>query len=206
MAVESEAPLGRGGDGRATDKTSGALDRETRLSLRHEAELGKLRSDTGFMMFMDTPTANPELGVIPGLRKVAAEWSAKFQEKAVTSPLRIILMMALIREMMTRLENFMKDPVKCARAEEIGWMSQGHNALEPVWHYWGWDPKEKKPIKLDQQPLPLIQAQLQVLEKAVPLQKQQGFGAGSGLRASESHAAHRAMTLLSENAVCKLMA
>ena len=104
-------------------------------------------------------------------------------------------------------------------------MSQGHTALDPVWHYWGWDPKEKKPIKLDQQPLQTtaIQAQLQVLEKAVPLDGVlTGFKSTKdleldlegevvpmmgavGLRASEPHAAHRAVTLLSGNAVCKLV-
>eukprot|EP00439_Symbiodinium_sp_Y106_P000184 s3315_g1.t1 len=173
--------------------------RQPKYHHRHEAELGKLRSDTGFIMFMDTPTANPELGVIPGLRKVAAEWSAKFQEGTVTSPLRIILMMALIREMMTRLENFMKDPVKCARAEEIGGCH-----------------REKKPIKLDQQPLQTtaIQAQLQVLEKAVPLD-----GVLTGFKSTKDleldlegevvpmmgAVGHRAMTLLSGNAVCKLV-
>ena len=91
---------------------------------------------------MDMPTANLELGVIPGLKQEAAEWSAKFQEGTVTSPLRIILTLALVCEMMTRLENCMKDPTKCAREEEIGWMSPGHHALDPVWHYWA---KEKQP-------------------------------------------------------------
>ena len=95
-------------------------------------------------------------------------------------------------------------------------MSQGHTALDPVWHYWGWDTKEKKPIKLDQQPLQTtaIQAQLQVLEKAVPLD-----GVLTGFKSTKDleldlegevvpmmgAVGHRAMTLLSGNAVCKLV-
>ena len=95
-------------------------------------------------------------------------------------------------------------------------MSEGHTALDPVWHYWGWDTKEKKPIKLDQQPLQTtaIQAQLQVLEKAVALD-----GVLTGFKSTKDleldlegevvpmmgAVGHRAMTLLSGNAVCKLV-
>ena len=202
----------------AEDKEEAVLDKATQevikslvqLSLRHEAELGRLRADCGFMLFLDTPQTNPAAGIMPGVKEVAVEWSKQFAAGTVKSPLRNLLMMAIIKELQTRLTAFLQDEDRCARAISAGWMAEGHNALDPVWNYWGWNPKEKRQEKTDQQPMQTtaVQAQLQLLEANIAkegvllnfrstkdLEKEQDlevvpFMITVGLRAPESHARH----------------
>jgi len=99
--------------------------------------------------------------------------------------------------------------------------------MDPVWTYWGWNPKEKKQEKTDQHPLQTtaIQAQLALLEANIakegvllnfrctkdleqefqPDLEAVPFMLTIGLRVQEAHAVHRAFQLLSGNAVCKLI-
>ena len=217
----------------AEDQEEAVLDKATQevikslvqLSLRHEAELGRLRADCGFMLFLDTPQTNPAAGIMPGVKAVAVEWPQQFAAGTVKSPLRNLLMMAIIKELQTRLTAFLQDEDRCARAISAGWMAEGHNALDPVWNYWGWNPKEKRQEKTDQQPMQTtaVQAQLQLLEANIAkegvllnfrstkdLEKELDlevvpFMITVGLRAPESHATHRALQLLCGSAVCKLI-
>ncbi|CAE7466301.1 unnamed protein product, partial [Symbiodinium sp. CCMP2456] len=215
-------------EGAHLDKaTQAVLQSLVQLSLRHEAELGRLRSDCGFMLFLDTPTTNPEAGILPGVKKVAQEWATQYAAGNVKSPLRTLLMMAVIRELQSRLTAFLADENRCTKAMSIGWMAEGHQAMDPVWTYWGWNPKEKRQEKTDQHPLQTtaIQAQLAMLEANIakegvllnfrctkdleqefqPDLEVVPFMLTIGLRVQEAHAVHRAFQLLSGSAVCKLI-
>ena len=130
-------------------------------------------------------------------------------------------MLAVIKELQSRLTAFLQDEDRCGRAITAGWMAEGHNALDPVWNCWGWNPKEKRQEKTDQQPMQstAVQAQLQLLEDNITkervllnfrgtkdLEKEQDlevvpFMITVGLRAPESHATYRAFQLLCGSAV-----
>ena len=222
-----QAPLERGGGEEATKDTA-ILDKQTQaviqslvqLSLRHEAELGRLRSESAFLFFMDSPE-NPELGITPRIKQVAQEWSALFAAGTVKTPLRTLLLMAVVRELNQRLAQFLTCADRCEKAMTVGWLCEGHNALDPLWTYWGWNPREKR---TDQMPVKTteIQAQLSVLEGniakegvllncrcAKDLEETEvevyPFQATVGFRSAEANATHRTLQMLSRCTVCKLI-
>ena len=131
--------------------TQQLLQAMVRLSLRHEHELGMLRAETGFMLFLDTPSHH-ELSFLRGFRR-----SGPIGRRSVRrGPLKILLLMAIAKELKTRLEVFRDDTERLERAMTTGWISQGSTQMDPVWHYYVWNPKEKKrnapSIRLRHQP------------------------------------------------------
>ncbi|CAE7204909.1 unnamed protein product [Symbiodinium sp. CCMP2456] len=175
-------------EGVTLDKaTQAVLQSLVQLSLSHEAELGRLRSDCGFMLFLDTPTTNPEAGILPGVKKVAQEWATQYAAGNVKSPLRTLLMMEVIRELQGRLTAFLADENRCTKAMTIGWMAEGHQAMDPE----GVLLNFRCTKDLDQE----FQPDLEVVPFMLTI----------GLRVQEAHAVHRAFQLLSGNAVRKLI-
>ena len=102
-----------------------------KLSLRHEAELGRLRSETGFVLFLDTPTSSPELSFLPRLREIVGDWTTKFTNGTVTTSLRIILVLSVIRELKTRLADFMQSDEKIEKAKVVAQRWQ-HRSRSPL--------------------------------------------------------------------------
>ena len=121
----------------------------------------------GFVLLLDTPTSSPELSFLPKLGEIVSEWTTKFTNGTVTSSLRIILVLSVIRELKTHLADFMKSEEKVEKAKLVGWLSEGHNSLDPVWHYFAWDPKEKKQHRTEQHPVKTtdVQQNLDLLER-----------------------------------------
>ncbi|CAE7348095.1 Pol, partial [Symbiodinium sp. KB8] len=158
---------GESGAGRLDKATQKLIQSMVKLSLRHEAELGRLRSETGFVLLLDTPTSSPELSFLPKLGEIVSEWTTKFTNGTVTSSLRIILVLSVIRELKTHLADFMKSEEKVEKAKLVGWLSEGRNSLDPVWHYFAWDPKEKKQHRTEQHPVKTtdVQQNLDLLER-----------------------------------------
>ena len=105
-------------------QTQHLIQAMVRLSLRHEQELGMIRAETGFMLFLDTPMHHP-MSFLPKLQEIAADWTEKNAAGLVKTGLKVTLMMALVKELQTRLEAFRDDPEKITRAEATGWISQG---------------------------------------------------------------------------------
>ena len=67
--------------------TQQLLQAMVRLSLRHEHELGMLRAETGFMLFLDAPSHH-ELSFLPRLQEIGADWTEKCAAGTVKSPLK----------------------------------------------------------------------------------------------------------------------
>ena len=114
----------RGWDGRAE------LQAMVRLTLRHEQELGMLRAETGFMLFLDAPSHH-ELSFLPRLQEIGADWTEKCAAGTVKSPLKTLLLMAIAKELKTRLEAFRDDTERLERAMTTGWISQGSTQMDP---------------------------------------------------------------------------
>ena len=101
-----------------------------RLTLRHEQELGMLRAETGFMLFLDAPSHH-ELSFLPRLQGIGADWTEKCAAGTVKSPLKTLLLMAIAKELKTRLEAFRDDTERLERAMTTGWISQGSTQMDP---------------------------------------------------------------------------
>ena len=93
-----------------TSQSSGTLDKQTqvllqlmtRMTLRHEHELCRLRTETSFVMFCDTA----EHGILPKLRATAENWQTQYINNAVNTSLKVIMMMSwsrLLREQLDRV-------------------------------------------------------------------------------------------------------
>ena len=214
------------GEAAKLDKqTQAVIQSLVQLSLRHEAELGRIRSESAFIFFLDMPGVNPELGIILGVRMVAKEWTTQYTAGTVKSPLRTLLLMAVVRELKQRLEQFLANEERCSKAQALGWLCEGHNALDPLWTYWGWNPREKRQERTEQPSVQstVIQAQLHALEQNLgkegvllnfrctkDLEEETEaevlpFMATVGFRSSEANATYAALQMLSRNAVCKLI-
>ena len=63
-----------------------------RAMLRHEAEIQRLKQDLGYMVFIDTSG----LGCLSVLHQVAENWQEQYTKGTVTSPLRLVMFMALL--------------------------------------------------------------------------------------------------------------
>ncbi|CAE7198978.1 unnamed protein product [Symbiodinium microadriaticum] len=131
------------------DKEEAVLDKATQevikslvqLSLRHEAELGRLRADCGCSWTQSRPIRLRACK--PRIKEMATEWSTQYAAGTVKSPLRNLLMLAVIKELRGRLTTFLQDEERCG--------------------------KEKRQEKTDQQPMhsTALQAQLQLLEETI---------------------------------------
>ncbi|OLP81291.1 hypothetical protein AK812_SmicGene38186 [Symbiodinium microadriaticum] len=214
-------------------QNEGTLDAQTqhliqamvRLSLRHEQELGMIRAETGFMLFLDTPMHHP-MSFLPKLQEIAADWTEKNAAGLVKTGLKVMLMMALVKELQTRLEAFREEPEKITRAEATGWIGQGATEMDPVWHYFVWNPKTKQQERSDQQPVAtsVLLASLDILFKnlAAPgvLQRFRStkglegnfdsvevvpFLLWIGLRSNQAHLCYQAFMQLAGSAVTKLL-
>ena len=196
-----------------------------KLSLRHEAELGRLRSETGFVLLLDTPTSSPELSFLPKLREIVGDWTTKFTNGTVTTSLRIILVLSVIRELKTRLADFMQSDEKIEKAKVVGWLSDGHIAVDPLWHYYAWDPKQKRQYRTEQPPVKTtdLQKNLDLLERHMGAEgvtlnfKSAGgipedyttevipFMLTVGLRSQQANLCYQILQQLSGNAVTKIL-
>ncbi|CAE7831142.1 Pol [Symbiodinium sp. CCMP2592] len=142
-----QASVGTGGGyrgSRSIGSPSGSRDGATHpehgeIGAASRTGNGEFRSETGFLIFFDTPFAH-DRSVLPKLKLVAEEWGKKFTEGAVTSPLRVIPILAVIKEFQERLK-------------------EGATALDPAWIYHVWDPKQKKQVRSQQQPATTTQIQ-----------------------------------------------
>eukprot|EP00439_Symbiodinium_sp_Y106_P064198 s3641_g10.t1 len=99
--------------------TQNLLHALVRMALRHEEELSKLRIDTSVICYIDT----------------------------VRSPLKVILLLSILQETSTRISAILQDEGKLQKALEWEWIQTGHQALEPNWIYFQWNPAEKRQEK-----------------------------------------------------------
>ncbi|CAE7411829.1 unnamed protein product [Symbiodinium sp. CCMP2592] len=136
--------------------TQHLLLRIVRMALRHEEDLAKIRIGATLLCYMDTGSTD----ILPQVRQTALSWQKKREENAVTSPLRVILLMSIIKAASDRISALLQDEPRLAKAKEHGWLSDGHQALDPQWHFFRWNPNSKQS---EQSPSPPI-ANSQVLK------------------------------------------
>ena len=114
-------------EGSLPDPSTRALLRTmTKLMLRHEAELARLRPSTTWMAFMDTQ----EEGVLATLQRTAVKWQEKFDAQQVDTSLKVFMFMALVKEASRRLEEMTQNEDQLARASRVGWLTEVP-AVEP---------------------------------------------------------------------------
>ena len=194
-----------------------------RLSLRHEQELGMIRAETGFMLFLDTPMHHP-MSFLPKLQEIAADWTEKNAAGLVKTGLKVMLMMALVKELQTRLEAFRDDPEKITRPQD------GSARDPPRWIRSGiissGNPKTKQQERSEQHPVStsVLLTSLDILFKnlAAPgvLQRFRStkglegnfdsvevvpFLLWIGLRSNQAHLCYQAFMQLAGSAVTKLL-
>ncbi|CAE7423843.1 unnamed protein product, partial [Symbiodinium microadriaticum] len=125
-----------------------------KVVLRHEAEIQRIKTDVGYMVFIDTSG----LGILPLLRSMAENWSQKFAQGTVTTPLRHVLFLCMLETLKTKAEEVMQEEERLQRCMNVEWTVQGTTALNPAWVYHTWDSVAKCQIKAETPPLPHSEA------------------------------------------------
>ncbi|CAE7560727.1 unnamed protein product [Symbiodinium necroappetens] len=217
---EPAQPTGTSCPDKATQEL---LQVATRLLLRHENELARLRADTSFVLFIDTGSHS----CLQLLKDAGAKWSELYSQGQVTMPLRAMLMMGLVQELKRALEGVRVDEDKYTRCKEAGWARDGAMALNPHWVFHGWDSKAKKQIVLEKEPLSNSEilrmldtmemeshvhkeGVLQCFKSAKPYEELESaevapFVLTISLRTQAADELHDIFTRLSGNACCKLL-
>ena len=190
----------------------------TRLLLRHENELARLRADTSFVLFIDTGSHS----CLQLLKDAGAKWPELYSQGQVTMPLRVLLMMGLVQELKRALEEVRVDEDKYTRCKEAGWARDGTMALNPHWVFHGWDSKAKKQIVLENSNSEILrmldameshvhkEGVLQCFKSAKPYEELESaevapFVLTISLRTQAADELHDIFTRLSGNACCKLL-
>ena len=138
----------------------------TRLVLRHESELSNLRREMGYMLFIDTE----QYSCLETLKLAAVKWQELYAANKVTSSLGLTLMLGMVQALRTKLEDVLRDESLVQRYKNCGWISDGANAFSPMWHFFEWNPAEKKEFQSTTPPLPhtRIQEMLEEMERNLP--------------------------------------
>ncbi|CAE7872675.1 unnamed protein product [Symbiodinium necroappetens] len=152
---------------KALDKeTQQLLQLMTRMTLRHEKELSRLRVDTSFVMFCDVG----DHGCLQQLKATAENWQEQYAAQKVTTSLKVIMMLSLLKALRSKMEQVTIDQEITEKYKTLAWLSEGANALAPCWNYLEWNSTDKKeqvasvpPIKHQE-----VLAILDRMEQAVP--------------------------------------
>ena len=195
----------------------------TKMCIRHEEELGRLRTETNFMCFCDV---DGEKSILPAMKRAASNWQEAYAAGTVTSSLRVVLFQGLLQIFQRELQKVLEEEELRTRLLRVGWTSEGVTALTPVWHYYKWDAESRTSVKAERPPLTHEQVQecVAVLLRTTcqpgvllrfrstrPLGTQQPsevapFLLSIGLRGNHALEAHTALSHLSDNGACKLLA
>ena len=105
-----------------------------RLAIKQEEELQVLKQDHSFMLFM-----KPGKDTVLTFLFQTATLFRKKQEESPTwgtdfQPLRVVLSLALFRELATRIEAVEKDDSKLKELVDLGWMTQDYKWKFQVWN------------------------------------------------------------------------
>ncbi|CAE7467604.1 unnamed protein product [Symbiodinium sp. KB8] len=162
-------PASKGGKGAGNKATQDLMSQMVRAMLRHEAEIQRLKQDLGYMVFIDTSG----LGCLPVLRRVAENWQDQYTKGTVTSPLRLVMFLAMLETLKTTAEETLADEEKLQRCMNVGWTVAGENALSPKWVYHSWDPAAKKQIVATDPPISHAEA-LRLVDQLMKHAPQEG--------------------------------
>ncbi|CAE7346734.1 unnamed protein product [Symbiodinium sp. CCMP2592] len=207
--------------GQLDQATQHLIQSMTKLVLRHEGELAHLRREMGYMMFVDTE----QYSCLETLKQAAVKWQDLYANNKVTSPLGLTLMLGLVQTLRAKLEDLLRNEQLLQRYKNCGWIGEGANALTPMWHYFEWNPTDKKEFQSSTPPLPHNRV-MEILEEVERFLPQQGvllkfratkditqdtqaevvpFVITIGLRTEGAQKVFEGLRLLSGNAVMKLL-
>ena len=144
-----------GGKVEAHDQTSDEADPEAQG--REQQASGR----NGFMLCLDT---NDE-GITTDLLDVSNKWKELRAQNKVSSSLRVTLCLAILKELVPRLNTSVcADSVRQKMASS-GWIHVGDQPLDPSWTYLEWNPatKQSEVAKIKNFALMEILTKLQVL-------------------------------------------
>ncbi|CAE7725871.1 unnamed protein product [Symbiodinium sp. CCMP2592] len=119
-----------------------------RLTLRHEDTEAAIRSDSGFMLYLDTQG----FGMTRELYTISQEWKEKKNATPpqVTQSLRVTLLTALLASMKIKMAAALQ-PERRSTLEKHGWVTPGD---PPSWAYLRWNPTtEQQEIDPSRPPL-----------------------------------------------------
>ena len=138
-------PTTQSSEGVPDKQTQALLQVATRLILRHESELARLRADTSFVLFIDTGSHS----CLQMLRDAGSRWSDLYAKGQVTMPLSTMLMMGLVQSLKQTIDEVRRSEERLARCKDAGWILEGSLPINPNWVYFGWDPKQKQQVVRD---------------------------------------------------------
>ena len=215
----------------ANQEQAPVLDRATqevmksmvKVVLRHEAEIQRLKTDVGYMVFIDTSG----LGILPLLRSMAEKWSEQFAQGTVKTPLRHVLFLCMLETLKTKAEEIMQDEDRLQRCMNVEWIVAGSTALNPAWVYHSWDSAQKCQVRAETAPLAHSEA-LKLIDLLIQHSPREGvlknfktprkmspkdqykaevlpFMASIGLRGESSKICFDALRVLSGLAITKLI-
>ena len=129
--------------------TQDVMKSMVKVVIRHEAEIQRLKTDVGYMVFIDTSG----LGILPLLRSMAENWSEKFAQGTVKTPLRHVLFLCMLETLKTKAEEIMQDDERLQRCMNVEWTVPGATAINPAWVYHSWDSALKRQVRAETAPL-----------------------------------------------------
>ncbi|OLP99309.1 LINE-1 retrotransposable element ORF2 protein [Symbiodinium microadriaticum] len=214
-------PTTQSSEGVPDKQTQALLQVATRLILRHESELARLRADTSFVLFIDTGSHS----CLQMLRDAGSRWSDLYAKGQVTMPLRTMLMMGLVQSLKQTIDEVRRSEERLARCKDAGWILEGSLPINPNWVYFGWDPKQKQQVVLETDAvstsdiLTMLDSMESLLRKDGVLQNFKSakqpeelenaevapFVLTISLRTQAADEMHHIFSRLSGNACCKLL-
>ncbi|CAE7213119.1 unnamed protein product [Symbiodinium sp. CCMP2592] len=138
-----------------TEAEKELLRNMAKMLMRHESEMRLLRQDYTWMCFVDTA----ETGILELLRNKTEDWQRLYQERKVTCSLRVVLLIVVFQELLTRMNALQQDQEKLTKMHTVGWLVEGSQALNPCWTYQQWSPENQKTERSSRAPLAFTAAQ-----------------------------------------------
>ena len=126
-----------------------------KMLMRHESEMRLLRQDNTWMAFVDTS----ETGILALIQQKAEAWQKLYLEKKVTSSLRVVLVIVVFQELLTRINALQQDQERLTRMHTVGWLVEGSQAINPCWTYQQWSHENQKVETSSQTPIPFTAVQ-----------------------------------------------
>ena len=123
-----------------------------RLALKHEDTEAAVRSDTSFMLYMNTRG----ITITRTLYDMAQDWRKLKEEGRLNQSLRVTLIIGLLAAMKEKMKTALREEIR-PTLEKHKWITQSN---PPAWAYMTWNAaKEEQEVDAQKPPLPHDQAE-----------------------------------------------
>ncbi|CAE7524862.1 Pol [Symbiodinium sp. CCMP2592] len=102
-----------------------------KMIMRQEEIIAELRMDKALMLYF----REDEISILPGLYRVATEWSKQQEEGTIqtTSPIRTLLLACLIQQLRDRVAHMTADAEGVSKLQAAGWMNTDKHWTRQRW-------------------------------------------------------------------------